>query len=98
MHDAARGTNVHHTSTRVRRLRLDQRRGRSIRAVFNLLAIAAAMVVVIAAASAQQERHDTTPFRGRTDLVTVGGTVGAKKHRSGTELTAPHLPAPATAR
>jgi len=93
MHDAARGMNVHLSSTDTQqRLRPDPRRGRSIRAairaVFNLFAIAAAMAVLIAAASAQQLRTDTTPFRGSTDLVTVGVTVAAKQHQFVTDLTA----------
>src|SRR5262245_11760146 len=46
------------------------------------------MTALLAAVPAQQERRDTTTFRGRADLVTVGVTVAAKQRQFVTNLTA----------
>jgi len=53
--------------------------------MFDVLAIAAAMTVVLAA---DQWPRDTSLYRGRTDLVTVGVTVVGKQHQLVTDLTA----------
>ncbi len=60
----------------------------STRAVFGALAIASATMMLIARASAQQQPRDATPFRSRTDLVTVGVTVAGRQHQFVTDLTA----------
>jgi Ca-activated chloride channel family protein len=59
-----------------------------IRALLNVLASVAAITVAFVDASAQLEAQDPALFRGRTDLVSVGVTVAAKKHRFVTNLSA----------
>jgi Ca-activated chloride channel family protein len=59
-----------------------------IRALLNVLASAAAITVAVVDASAQLEAQDPALFRGRTDLVSVGVTVAAKRHRFVTNLSA----------
>ena len=59
-----------------------------IRALLNVLASVAAVTVAVVDASAQLEAQDPALFRGRTDLVSVGVTVAAKRHRFVTNLSA----------
>ena len=59
-----------------------------IRALLNVLASVAAITVAVVDASAQLEAQDPALFRGRTDLVSVGVTVAAKRHRFVTNLSA----------
>ena len=59
-----------------------------IRALLNVLASVAAITVAVVDASAQREAQDPALFRGRTDLVSVGVTVAAKRHRFVTNLSA----------
>ena len=54
----------------------------------NVLAIVAAITLTAVGASPQLETRDQTLFRGRTDLVSVGVTVAAKRHRLVTSLGA----------
>src|SRR5262245_32136598 len=88
MHRGPRGMKVHLPKTETRRRLGIEPRRRSIRAVFGAFAIAAAVLMVIARASAQQQPRDATPFRSRTDLVTVGVTVAGRQHQFVTDLTA----------
>jgi Ca-activated chloride channel family protein len=60
---------------------------RPSRVLCSLLAIAAAITTTIVGAAAQLERQDTTLFRERTDLVSVGVTVAGKKHQFVTDLS-----------
>ena len=59
-----------------------------IRALLSVLASVAAITVAVVDASAQLEAQDPALFRGRTDLVSVGVTVAAKRHRFVTNLNA----------
>jgi Ca-activated chloride channel family protein len=59
-----------------------------IRALLSVLASVAAVTVAVVDASAQREAQDPALFRGRTDLVSVGVTVAAKRHRFVTNLSA----------
>jgi Ca-activated chloride channel homolog len=59
-----------------------------VRAVSNGLAIVVAITLMAVGASAQLGTQDQTLFRGRTDLVSVGVTVAAKRHRFVTNLSA----------
>ena len=59
-----------------------------IGALSNVLAIVVAITVTALGASAQLETRDQTLFRGRTDLVSVGVTVAAKRHQFITDLSA----------
>jgi Ca-activated chloride channel family protein len=59
-----------------------------IGALSYVLAIVAAITLTADGASPQLETRDQTPFRGRTDLVSVGVTVAAKQHRFITNLSA----------
>jgi len=59
-----------------------------IRALLTVLASVAAITVAVVDASAQLEAQDPALFRGRTDLVSVGVTVAAKRHRFVTNLSA----------
>jgi len=59
-----------------------------IGAVSNGLAIVVAFTLTAVGASVQLETRDQTLFRGRTDLVSVGVTVAAKRHRFITNLSA----------
>ena len=53
-----------------------------------VLAIAAAITAAVVVGAAQREPRNPTLFRGSVDLVNVGVTVAAKKHRLVTDLTA----------
>jgi Ca-activated chloride channel homolog len=69
----------------------DAARGTNVhqmRALLNVLASVAAITVAVVDASAQLEAQDPALFRGRTDLVSVGVTVAAKRHRFVTNLSA----------
>ena len=59
-----------------------------VRALSNGLAIVVAITLMAVGASAQLGTQDQTLFRGRTDLVSVGVTVAAKRHRFVTNLSA----------
>jgi Ca-activated chloride channel homolog len=59
-----------------------------VRALSNGLAIVVALTLMAVGASAQLGTQDQTLFRGRTDLVSVGVTVAAKRHRFVTNLSA----------
>jgi len=61
---------------------------RQIGALFNGLAIVVAITLTAVGASARLGTQDQTLFRGRTDLVSVGVTVAAKRHRFVTNLRA----------
>ena len=74
MHDAAKGTNM--------------RRARSIGGWHGVLVFVVAITVAAFAAPARLLSQDSTPFRGRVDLVNVGVTVADKKHQLITDLNA----------
>jgi Ca-activated chloride channel family protein len=57
-------------------------------AVSNVLAIVVAITLTAVGESAQLETRDQTLFRARTDLVSVGVTVAAKRHRFINSLSA----------
>ena len=59
-----------------------------IGALFKGLAIVVAITLTAVGASAQLGTQDQTLFRGRTDLVSVGVSVAAKRHRFVTNLSA----------
>src|SRR5262245_19414083 len=59
-----------------------------IGALSNGLAIVVALALTAAGASGQLATRDETLFRGRTDLVSVGVTVAAKRNRAITNLSA----------
>jgi Ca-activated chloride channel family protein len=59
-----------------------------IGALSNGLAVVVAITLTAVSGSAQLPARDETLFRGRTDLVSVGVTVAAKKHRVVTNLSA----------
>jgi Ca-activated chloride channel homolog len=61
---------------------------RQIGALSNGLAIVVAITLTAVGASARLGTQDQTLFRGRTDLVSVGVTVAAKRHRFVTNLRA----------
>jgi Ca-activated chloride channel family protein len=65
-----------------------QRNVAQIRALLNVFAIVVAVTLTVVGASAQLGTQDQTLFRGRTDLVSVGVTVAAKRHQFITHLTA----------
>ena len=59
-----------------------------IRALSTGLAIVVSITLTAVGATAQLGTQDQTLFRGRTDLVSVGVTVAAKRHRFVTNLSA----------
>ena len=68
-----------------------------IGALSNVLAIVVAITLAAVGAPAQLETQDQTLFRGRTDLVSVGVTVSAKRHRFINNLSAEISPSTRTA-